>query len=127
MKKLILVFAIIAGTAICSLAQKTVSVRLGGSSTLENGRISVKFLSIVEDSRCPMNARCAWAGNAKIRISVAKGRSFRSFELNTGTGVKVVSAFGYRFEIQDLTPWPGAPPDLAAQPKTVVLSITKER
>lgn len=103
----------------------SVSIRLGHAKMIEDGKITIKFLSIVEDSRCPMNAQCVWAGNARIRLSLVKGRSLRSFELNTGTGVKTVSAFGYSFEIEDLTPWPGAPPEMAPQPKTVKFAVTK--
>ncbi len=129
MKKLILILAIsiLAATAGIAKDSDTISVRLGHSKAIDGGKITIKFLKIVEDSRCPMNARCIWAGNAKIRLSMTKGRSFRSVELNTGTGVKTVTAYGYTFEIEDLTPWPGAPPEMASEPKIVKLSIVKAR
>ena len=51
------------------------SVRSDGLARLGEptrvGALVVTPLSIVEDSRCPINARCVWAGRAIVRSEVA--------------------------------------------------------
>ena len=45
----------------------TVSV---GQSAQVDDRWYIRFEKVVEDSRCPMNARCVWEGNARIALTV---------------------------------------------------------
>ena len=35
------------------------------------GDISVKPLQILEDSRCPLDVECVWAGRIRVRVSVS--------------------------------------------------------
>lgn len=43
--------------------------RLGEATRV--GALVVTPRSVIEDSRCPINARCIWAGRAIVRIDVA--------------------------------------------------------
>lgn len=45
-----------------------VKVPLGESITLEGH--TVKFIKVLEDSRCPKNTNCIWAGRAKVLVEV---------------------------------------------------------
>lgn len=101
----------------------TLNLRLGQQKFVSNGKLTVKFLSVVEDSRCPINARCIWAGNAKIRVSVAKGRAAaRIIELETRSGQDGVTMYGYRFTLANLSPHPGEP----ERPKTATIGIKRD-
>ena len=117
MKALILAlaaFSILTGPVETSAhTQETVRVALGKSKDVDQGRIKIKFLSVVEDSRCPVNATCVWAGNAKIRISITKGKSGPEIlELNTLTEPTVQAVYGYHFKIKDLHPQKGDGPPI---------------
>jgi hypothetical protein len=57
---------------------------LGESAAIEQKGITLKFEKVIEDSRCPMNARCIWEGNARIAIATSD-RASRRHELNTST------------------------------------------
>lgn len=46
-------------------------VRLGHAQRV--GRYRVTPVAVVEDSRCPMNARCVWAGRVVVRATVSDG------------------------------------------------------
>lgn len=48
-------------------------------------------LELIEDSRCPMNARCVWAGTVKVltRISLASGTRVREEVLTINEPVSV--------------------------------------
>lgn len=47
------------------------TIGFGGQAML-NG-ISIRPLVVIEDSRCPINARCIWAGRLILRAAVAAG------------------------------------------------------
>lgn len=49
----------------------------------------VRPVSLVEDSRCPMNARCVWAGRATVRAEVILGSGTRTLDLTLGEPVLV--------------------------------------
>lgn len=51
--------------------------------------IQVKPLKIIEDSRCPMNARCIWAGRLRISALVTHGKTRVTRELELGKSVPV--------------------------------------
>lgn len=44
----------------------------------------VRPLKVVEDSRCPANARCVWAGRVVLRASVTGGKWRRTVDLTLG-------------------------------------------
>jgi len=67
--------------------------------------LNIKFIGLVEDSRCPENARCVWAGNAKIKLEVkGKGAASQIIELNTNSSDKSARYNGLLIELVDLSP-----------------------
>jgi len=47
-----------------------IKISLGETITLENH--SIKFVEVLEDSRCPENTTCIWAGRARVLVEVSK-------------------------------------------------------
>jgi len=47
-----------------------IKIPLGETITLENH--SIKFVEVLEDSRCPENTTCIWAGRARVLVEVSK-------------------------------------------------------
>ena len=80
---------------------------IGEKVGIEGTRLVVKVTRVDEDSRCPMNARCIWEGNARIAVKVEefaakatdtiKGIS-RTVELNTSERFPKRQSFG-RFDV----------------------------
>jgi hypothetical protein len=50
-------------------APGVVTAGIGETADLGNG-LRVRPLLVVEDSRCPQNARCVWAGRLRVRVNV---------------------------------------------------------
>jgi len=50
-------------------AQGVVAAGLNETADLGNG-LRVRPLEVLEDSRCPQNARCVWAGRLRLRVNV---------------------------------------------------------
>ncbi len=111
MKSLIVALvAIFAMTSILSAAQKpeAVTVKAGQQRLAKKAKLKIKFVSVVEDSRCPENVQCVWAGNAKITVTVTSSRGSETFEMNTGMGPKGNQFEGWAIELESLKPLPRA-------------------
>ncbi|MGH6950509.1 MAG: hypothetical protein ACREH4_06535, partial [Vitreimonas sp.] len=50
-------------------APGVVAARIGETADLGGG-LRVRPLEVIEDSRCPQNARCVWAGQLRLRVDV---------------------------------------------------------
>ncbi len=84
-----------------------VTVKIGRDKKDTRSKLSVKFVSVEEDSRCPEGANCIWAGNARITIKVRKSAgAWKSFELNTGRGPETITFGGFELKLTSLTPTP---------------------
>ena len=74
MKRLVLLLAILSTSFLFS--QETPSevpkivIKLPLNETLHLNVGMVTFLEVIEDSRCPKDVTCIWAGRARIRVSV---------------------------------------------------------
>ncbi len=86
-------------------ASQSLMVRVGQEKAAR-GNLRVRFLTLVEDSRCPTGTNCVWAGTAKIKIQVRSGaRNAQTFDIETN-GDDTVMFRGYRIKLTDLTPHP---------------------
>lgn len=47
-----------------------IKILLGETITLENH--TIKFIKVLEDSRCPENTTCIWAGRARVLVEVSE-------------------------------------------------------
>ncbi|MFK5982058.1 MAG: hypothetical protein QM499_04010 [Flavobacteriaceae bacterium] len=46
----------------------TIKIALGETITIEHNQ--VKFVKVLEDSRCPKGVTCIWAGRAKVLVEI---------------------------------------------------------
>jgi len=83
---------------------ETITIKAGHSADYADGHLRIKFLSVDEDSRCPVGVNCIWAGNAKIKIEVTGKSSTKTFELNTNLEPQTVMMDCYAIEIESLLP-----------------------
>lgn len=106
MKRFIFAVTILSIMALGVFSKGTqeLQLKVGDQKSADRGRVTIKFVSIVEDSRCPMNAKCISAGNAKIKIAVSKGKMAAKFvELNTWQEPDSVKLYGYTISLEGLT------------------------
>jgi hypothetical protein len=69
--------------------------------------VSIKLDSVLEDSRCPENVECFWAGMAIARFDFTLNNKLTTFFLtNTGgtAGDTIIS--GYKIQFISLNPYP---------------------
>ena len=89
--------------------------------------ISLEFIRVVEDSRCPKNVTCVWQGAATVALKVLV-RAPTELTLATApaeTASKVIE--GYRIELLDLAPYPDATVRRASMDYAVTLRVTLQQ
>ncbi|MBO9518948.1 MAG: hypothetical protein J7493_12850 [Porphyrobacter sp.] len=57
-------------------------------------------LAVLEDSRCPMNARCIWAGRTRLSIKVDLGSRSETHEISTDKPIQVADGQLSLVEVQ---------------------------
>lgn len=89
-----------------------VDVPLGEASLVSKTSLSVKFDSVEQDSRCPINAKCLWAGVAIVNVTVINGEGeLKTIQLSTvnyETFNTTETVFGKNIELMALLPNPSA-------------------
>jgi hypothetical protein len=104
---LFIIFIVLAVSVEARPGRSSVSVQLHKEKSIRGAGFKIKFVEMVEDSRCPTGTTCIWAGNAKVKIEVRGGRGGRkTFELNSATQPTVVNYSGYDIKLSGLTPKP---------------------
>ena len=63
--------------------------RAGIGQTAYVGGPKVTPLMVLEDSRCPMNARCVWAGQVRLTVRIETGQGYQTREIITDKPIPV--------------------------------------
>ena len=80
----------------CATLPSVAPIRSDGLARLDKatrvGRLVVTPRAVIEDSRCPINARCVWAGRAVVRTDVAGPGWHETLNLTLGERVNTHGA-----------------------------------
>lgn len=71
---------------------------LGEAVQVDGPRVTP--LQVLEDSRCPMNARCVWAGQVRLKVRVHLGARDEERELTSGKPIPVADGALELVEVQ---------------------------
>jgi hypothetical protein len=88
-------------------APASVVLAAGESADLGSGR-QLKFLRVQNDSRCPKDVQCVWAGEVTLAFELSTSEGSSNFELSSHTA-KSASASWLDFELNDYGACPAAP------------------
>jgi len=99
---------------ITSCSDESGSVRLGNiervkfhqSIKYSDAYIRVKLDSVLNDSRCPVDAECFWEGNAEVRFEITIENEVKRVVLNTTLQPKNAQINDYNIELVSLMPLP---------------------
>jgi hypothetical protein len=98
--------------------------------TLPREGLRIKFISVKEDSRCPADVKCVWAGNAAVRLEVStRGRGSRTLTLNTNNSSSSVDENqyrGYKLKLVELSPYPRSDRKIAPGDYVATLLVSKD-
>lgn len=94
-------------------APGVVSVRLGETARL--GGVTVRPIAVVEDSRCPRDVDCIWAGRLRLRAAVS---GVGETELILGQPFALPGGGGLTLVAAAPAPWHRPPPGVETGPAT---------
>lgn len=91
-----------------------------------NSRVRLTFERVSNDSRCPSDVVCVWAGNATAHIRVTNNGDLpREFALNSTTAPREATFDGFVAKFVSLAPAPVSTTSI--DPKDYRLTIRLER
>ena len=106
------------------------TLRAGGQIALQGQKLRIRFAEVTQDSRCPVDVTCVWAGNAAVRLEVTtNGRSEENLTLNTAktpTLVNEAEYEGFKVKLVDLSPVRHSNRRVAPGDYVVTLVVTKK-
>jgi hypothetical protein len=80
-------------------------IGVGPTVRLQSGDVELGFDEVLEDSRCPADAICIWAGRARLKAWLRVNGARREIELQTDTP-QPLRVDGFEFDVQALEPFP---------------------
>ena len=88
-------------------AGREFDISVGQEAQVRGTPLTIRFIRISEDSRCPSDVQCVWAGNAIVRLGLsATGIAGDEVSLNTTLDPKSANYGGYRISLTGLKPVP---------------------
>lgn len=100
---------VLSGCASTTLAptgpfNKEVTIAQGKSAPVVDG-VSVRFVAVSGDSRCPADALCIQGGDAVVKLQVTSASDTREVELHTGN-MRPITSGNLTVELLQLMPYP---------------------
>lgn len=87
-----------------------IAVKVGLNNTVNFDDVAITFLEVLEDSRCPKNVECIWAGEAKVLVRItSKNGDTKEETIVFKNGAAVVAEqFNIALQFLQLSPYPDA-------------------
>jgi hypothetical protein len=83
------------------------TMKVGQDVAFRGEDLQIRFLSVVEDSRCPKGEQCITEGNGKIELQLKRSQKKQvTMELNTSSGTQTANYDGYEVKLVGLEPYP---------------------
>ena len=104
---------------------ESIKVQVNTEKRAPRSKLTVRFVEMVEDSRCPTDVNCVWAGSAKIKIRVSKNGRSHDLTLDTNGPSQSATAEGYTIRFVGLTPSPKSNIRINRNGYVATLELTK--
>ncbi|MBD1911402.1 MULTISPECIES: hypothetical protein [unclassified Leptolyngbya] len=102
--------------------------QLGVQQQIVIDGLTIQFLGVSDDSRCPSNVQCIWAGQVSARFRVsANDAPAEEVVLTKGAGADAQSSTTvgrYHIQLSEVAPYPNTQQPIEAGDYTVTLTIT---
>jgi len=96
-------------TAIQVQPNREFDIASGQEAHVQGTPIVVSFRGVSNDSRCPTDVQCVWAGNAVVRLSLSQGEGPAiEVSLNSTLDPRITKFAGYSIRLAGLKPAPNS-------------------
>ena len=94
--------------------------------TLKSEGLRIKFVDVKDDSRCPSDVTCVWAGTANVRVEVTfRGKGRKSLTLSLMKNSAPVEYRNYKISMTGLSPYPRSDRKIAPRDYEATLLVNK--
>ncbi len=94
-------------TSVRAALDQNFRLRRGETAAVGADGLTVRFVAVVEDSRCPMGVQCVRAGEAKVQLDLRLADERNAVVLATEGGQPRQASFaGYDVRLVELDPSP---------------------
>ena len=91
---------------------------------IDGTSMTVRFIEVSGDSRCPADALCIQMGSASVRITAQSDGSTRNYELHTGD-MQPVQHEGLTISLVQLAPYPFSSRKIPPEEYRATLKVTR--
>lgn len=89
---------------VCARLGEPFDIRVGQTAYVADTRLSVRVESVPEDSRCPRDVQCVWAGNARVTLELRDGENTDTASVSSTLEPHAVTRWDYRIELLGVQP-----------------------
>lgn len=108
------------------LLDKEFSLRVGEIAVIIQEKLTIKFKSVEEDSRCPIDAVCVWAGNAAVSLELKDSQQDGQIvTLNTYLEPQNIEFSNLILALKELKPYPKT--NEIINPKDYIVNLTVKK
>lgn len=98
----------------------------GQTARVDGTGLTVSFVGVPEDSRCPTDVVCVWAGNGAVSLSITDDTGAKStVVLNTTLTPRSVRNSGYEISLSGLKPAPKQASPIPLADYVATLRVTR--
>ena len=105
------------------------SLKAGQQTKFEGTDLLVKFVTVQQDSRCPSNVNCVWAGNAEVAVDLLRDKCTTILTLNTHPRPSASDegkVGDLRIKLVKLDPYPRSDQKISPSDYTATFLVTKD-
>ena len=89
---------------VCVRLGEPFDVRVGQTAYVADTRLSIHVDGVPEDSRCPQDVQCVWAGNARVVLELRDGENTDTASVSSTLEPHAVTRWDYRIELVNVEP-----------------------
>ena len=103
-------------------------IKVGQLIKIEGEDLQIRFKAVAQDSRCPADVNCVWAGNAEVALDLLEGKCTTTLTLNThdSNAPEKGKAGRYGLKLVKLDPYPRSDRKIAPDDYVATLMVSKE-
>ena len=103
------------------------SLSIGQSAQIEGEDLQIKFVEVVEDSRCPTGATCIWEGRVSLTVEIKEDNSpYKMVLIQPGMtdqySEETYKEYRFTFKVE---PYPEVDKEIAVTEYRLLLTVSK--
>ncbi len=101
-------------------------IKFNKTKTAVENEVKIRFESLEEDSRCPLNAYCIWEGQATVKLKFNDADE-SSLTLRSGENeLNKLILDGYEYTLIDVLPYPDADKKRKDKDYEIIIQVEKQ-